>query len=97
MRRSLSLPGAAALLLLTARPPDRLAAQTGFATSAAAAESSFEARLVGVPDTASARAMTRALSARPHMAGTAAQAETRDYVLAKLRSWDLEKIGRAHV
>src|SRR5713226_7629712 len=48
---------------------------------------SFEQRLIAIPDTASVRQMSRDLSAVPHMAGTPAQAATRDYVLEHLRSW----------
>ncbi len=51
---------------------------------------SFEQRLLGVPDTASVRELSRALSAMPHMAGTPAQAVTRDYALARLRAWGIE-------
>src|SRR5437773_6645398 len=43
----------------------------------------FEERLLAVPDTASVRAMSRALSAVPHMAGTPAQETTRDYALER--------------
>ncbi|HYK81892.1 MAG TPA: M20/M25/M40 family metallo-hydrolase [Gemmatimonadales bacterium] len=50
----------------------------------------FEHRLLAIPDTASTRRMTFDLAATPHMAGTAAQAVTRDYVLAQMRAWGLE-------
>ncbi|HET7296063.1 MAG TPA: M28 family peptidase [Gemmatimonadales bacterium] len=50
----------------------------------------FEERLLAVPDTASTRQMTYDLTRVPHVAGTPAQAMTRDYVLAKLRAWGLE-------
>jgi len=76
-----------ALLVLS---PFRLHAQTGFSPRAAAVQANIERRLLAAPDTASARLMTRDLSARPHMAGTRAQAETRDYVIAKLQSWGLD-------
>ena len=68
----------ATVVLLTAAPPSRSAAQ------------SFEQRLLAVPDTASVRQMSRDLSAVPHMAGTPAQATTRDYVLDKMKSWGME-------
>src|SRR6266498_160213 len=64
--------------VLAVRPSGRLAAQ------------SFEQRLLAIPDTASLRQMSRALSAVPHMAGTPAQAATRDYALQRLRGWGLE-------
>jgi len=59
-----------------------------FATQASA--QTFEQRLIAVPDTASVRQMSRDLSAVPHMAGTPAQAATRDYVLDKLKSWGVD-------
>jgi len=66
------------IALLAVGPSGRLAAQ------------SFEQRLLAVPDTASVRRMSRDLSAVPHMAGTPAQAATRDYVLDRLRSWGID-------
>ena len=51
---------------------------------------SFEQRLIAIPDTASVRQMSRDLSAVPHMAGTPAQASTREYVLDKMRSWGID-------
>ena len=73
-RRSVLL----AIALLAVWPSGRLAAQ------------SFEQRLIAVPDTASVRQMSRDLSAVPHMAGTPAQAATRDYVLDKMKSWGID-------
>ena len=64
--------------LLSASPPARLTAQ------------SFEQRLLAIPDTASVRQMSQDLSAVPHMAGTPAQATTRDYVLQRLKSWGVD-------
>ncbi len=55
-----------------------------------ASAQSFEERLLAVPDTASMRQMSRDLSAVPHMAGTPAQAATRDYVLEHLKSWGID-------
>src|SRR5438552_16338669 len=71
----------AMVLVLTAEPPNRLTAQTA---------QSFEQRLIAIPDTASVRQMSRDLSAVPHMAGTPAQATTRDYVLDKMKSWGID-------
>ena len=50
--------------------------------AAAAHEDSVERLLLAVPDTALARAWTRALASRVHMAGTPPQAVTRAYLLA---------------
>ena len=68
----------ASALFLTAQPPNRLTAQ------------SFEQRLLAIPDTASVRRLSRDLAAVPHMAGTPAQAATRDYVLERMRSWGID-------
>jgi N-acetylated-alpha-linked acidic dipeptidase len=56
----------------------------------AATAQSVEQRLLAIPDTASVRQMSRDLSAVPHMAGTPAQAATRDYALQRMRAWGLE-------
>lgn len=48
------------------------------------------------PDTNRARAHSRALSARSHIAGTPAQAITRDYVLDRMREWGLETQSREY-
>jgi len=60
------------------------------ATSARLHAQTFEQRLLAIPDTASMRQMSRDLSAVPHMAGTPAQAATRDYVLDHLKSWGID-------
>ena len=80
----------AALLVLLAAPAGQLAAQTGFSPGKATPQGDLEQRLLALADSETARIMTRALSAQPHMAGTRAQAETRDYVIAKLQEWGLE-------
>jgi N-acetylated-alpha-linked acidic dipeptidase len=59
-------------------------------TSARLHGQTVEQRLLAIPDTASVRQMSRELSAVPHMAGTPAQATTRDYVLDKLKSWGID-------
>ena len=69
---------AALLIVVAAGPPGQLAGQ------------SYEQRLLAIPDTASIDRMSRDLTAVPHMAGTPAQAATRDYVLARMRAWGLE-------
>ncbi|HYT81855.1 MAG TPA: hypothetical protein VEK86_00290, partial [Gemmatimonadales bacterium] len=67
-----------ALVVLTTRPPARLTAQA------------FEQRLLAIPDTGSARRLTYDLARVPHVAGTPAQAATRDYVIDRMRAWGLE-------
>lgn len=86
-----ALRGAAAVLLvLLAGPFGPLAAQTGFSPGTTILQRDLEQRLLAMADTANARLMTRDLSMHPHMAGTRAQADTRDYVIAKLQGWGLE-------
>jgi N-acetylated-alpha-linked acidic dipeptidase len=70
----------------------RLPAQaiSGFTTSNAARELQLEHRLQAVPDSISAQTWTRALAAKPHVAGTPAQKETADYVLRQMASWGLD-------
>ncbi|MFN2570325.1 MAG: M28 family metallopeptidase [Gemmatimonadales bacterium] len=57
---------------------------------------SFEQRLLAIPDTASVRQMSRDLSAVPHMAGTPAQAVTRDYVLERMRAWGIDATSKEY-
>src|SRR5260370_29196213 len=71
-------PLSAAVLLLAAGGAPRLSAED------------VTQRLLAVPDTAAARQLTADLARGPHMAGTPAQLATRDYVLARMRSWGLE-------
>ncbi len=64
--------------------------QPGYTPSSAARQDSVEHLLLAVPDTLSARLMTHDLTLRPHVAGRAEQAATRDYVIDKLQAWGLE-------
>ena len=62
----------------------------GFSPAAAAREVQLEKRLQSIPDTVTAQTWTRALAAKPHVAGTPAQRETADYVLRQMASWGLD-------
>ena len=76
-----------------------LAAQTatpGYSQQATAAERTAEADVISRPSPDKASAHSRFLSLQPHMAGTAAQARTRDYVIAQMKSWGLETEVRAY-
>jgi N-acetylated-alpha-linked acidic dipeptidase len=78
------------LLMLSATA---LGAQTvlpGYSASASAAERAVEAGVIARPDPVRAREHSRALSAEVHVAGTPAQARTRDYVIAQMRAMGLE-------
>ncbi|MDP9264980.1 MAG: M20/M25/M40 family metallo-hydrolase [Chloroflexota bacterium] len=76
-----------------------LGAQTttpGYSPAAARAERELETRVIAHPDSASARKHSRMLSRETHIAGTPAQARTRDYVIAQMKSWGLETEVRAY-
>jgi N-acetylated-alpha-linked acidic dipeptidase len=82
-------------LRLTAQQP--LAdAMPGFAPGAAVAQRVLEAQAIARPDASHARALSHALSAEAHVAGTPAQARTRDYVIAQMRAMGLETEVRTY-
>ena len=91
MIRKLVLPVTAALAI-------PLAAQTtpGYSPPSAAVERAAEADVISKPSPDQASAHSRFLSLQPHMAGTPAQARTRDYVIAQMKSWGLETEVRAY-
>ena len=62
----------------------------GYAAASASAERTLEAQTIAHPDAARARALSKALSAETHVAGTPAQARTRDYVIAQMKAMGLE-------
>jgi N-acetylated-alpha-linked acidic dipeptidase len=66
------------------------AQSTGYSPAAAATERQLEATLIAGTNADSAREYSRALSEKPHMAGTAQQAWTRDYVIQKMKAWGLD-------
>jgi N-acetylated-alpha-linked acidic dipeptidase len=69
---------------------------TGFAPSTATAQRRLEADVLTRPSPDSAGAHSRTLSSEAHVAGTVAQARTRDYVLAKMKTWGLETESRTY-
>lgn len=90
---------ASLLLAITVGTSVSLAAQQiplGFGTPDSAAQRAFETRLIAIPDTVSPRELTRMLARVPHMAGTPAQAATRDEVIAQMKSWGLETSVKAY-
>lgn len=68
----------------------------GYTAAEAATEGALETRVIARPDPAAADTMSRALSREPHMAGTPAQARTRDYVLGLMRQWGLTTEVRSY-
>jgi N-acetylated-alpha-linked acidic dipeptidase len=86
--RSLSVVAALAVL-----PSVLLAQQAtlpGYSTTSAASERAAEADAIKRPAPARAEAHSRALSSDVHVAGTEAQARTRDYVIAQMKSFGLQ-------
>ncbi|HEY6808129.1 MAG TPA: PA domain-containing protein, partial [Gemmatimonadales bacterium] len=83
-------------LLLVLMPVMLQAQRPGFSPAASARQDSVERALLAVPDTQSARVMTHDLARVPHMAGTPAQAATRDYVVDKMKGWGLETWTKAY-
>jgi len=75
-----------------------LGAQTtpGYSPAAAATERAVEADAIARPSSSRASAHSRSLSREPHMAGTPAQARTRDYVIDQMKSWGLETEVRTY-
>lgn len=63
---------------------------TGYSPRAAEAQRAAEAAAIARPDPARIQALARALADRPHIAGTAAQARTRDLVIEALKAHGLE-------
>ncbi len=95
------LPVLPALLLTalhTALHTAPLAAQqvTGFTRASGEHQREVERAAIAVPSPDRASTLSRALSAEPHVAGTAAQGRTRDYVVAQMKAMGLETEVRAY-
>lgn len=74
----------------------RAQATPGYSSQSAVVERTTEADAIGRPSPADASAHSRFLSSQPHMAGTPAQARTRDYVINQMKSWGLETEVRSY-
>jgi len=68
----------------------------GYSPQSAAVERTTEIDVIKRPLPASASAHSKFLSLQPHMAGTPAQARTRDYVVAQMKAWGLETEVRSY-
>jgi N-acetylated-alpha-linked acidic dipeptidase len=82
-------------LFLTA-PLSAQTAVAGYSPQSSTVERALEADVMNGPAPARAAEQSRFLSAQPHMAGTPAQARTRDYVISQMKSWGLETEVRAY-
>ena len=69
---------------------------TGYSASSAGTQRRLEADVVTRPNADSAGAHSRTLSREAHVAGTSAQARTRDYVVSRMKSWGLETEYRTY-
>ena len=87
-----SVPNIRAVAVFSLLASASLGAQgtPGYTPENASAERTLEAQTIARPDPARARAMSKALSAETHVAGTPAQARTRDYVIAQMKAMGLE-------
>jgi N-acetylated-alpha-linked acidic dipeptidase len=87
-----------ALYLLGALPAPMLAQQTmvGYTPANAAKQRELEASAIRRPSPAIASTYSRELSKETHVAGTPAQARTRDYVIAQMKKWGIETEVRAY-
>jgi N-acetylated-alpha-linked acidic dipeptidase len=71
-------------------------ATPGYSPQSATVERAAEADVITRPSPSSASAHSKFLSLQPHMAGTPAQARTRDYVVSQMKSWGLETEVRSY-
>ncbi|HEX4470199.1 MAG TPA: M28 family metallopeptidase [Gemmatimonadaceae bacterium] len=93
------LPLASLVAILAITASSGLAAQqnlVGYAPATAARERQIESDAIQRPSPTSAAAHSRALSRDVHVAGTPAQARTRDYVISQMKSWGLETEVRSY-
>ncbi|MDF1505446.1 M20/M25/M40 family metallo-hydrolase [Roseisolibacter sp. H3M3-2] len=91
-----SLLAALAVGALAAPAAGAQAPLPGYAPASAARQRALETSVVARPDSARAHAHARALSAETHVAGSEAQARTRDYVIAEMKKLGLQTEVRAY-
>src|SRR5438477_2188452 len=96
MRYLLLLPALVLVVAVMAAPCVAQQTLIGYSPASAAREREAEADAIRRPDPARAAAHSRALSQETHVAGTAAQARTRDYVIAQMKAWGLETEVRTY-
>jgi N-acetylated-alpha-linked acidic dipeptidase len=97
-RRTVSRAVVASVLLAAGVAAHEARAQglPGYHSANAAAQRRLEAAAAAGPTPDSAAAHSRVLTREPHVAGTPAQARTRDYVIQRMRDWGLETEVRAY-
>lgn len=82
--------------LVIAAPLRGQTVMPGYSPQSSSAERAAETDVISRPSPAKAGEESRFLSSQPHMAGTPAQARTRDYVVSQMKSWGLETEVRAY-
>jgi N-acetylated-alpha-linked acidic dipeptidase len=96
MRHRTSITLLTFAVLLVPAPASTQQSVIGYGPDAAARERGIEADAIKRPDPQRAATHSRALSSEVHVAGTAAQARTRDYVIAQMKAWGLETEVRSY-
>jgi N-acetylated-alpha-linked acidic dipeptidase len=71
-------------------------AMPGYSPATAQRQRDLESDAMRRPTAHSARSHARALTREAHVAGTPAQARTRDYVIEQMRSWGIESESRPY-
>ncbi len=88
--------GRLALLALLIASPAAAQEIPGYTSAGAQRERALEAAAIAVPAPARAQAASDALSAQVHVAGTPAQARTRDLVIDSMKAWGLDTSVRSY-
>jgi len=83
-------------LLAAIAAPARAQAPVGYTAADGATEKATEQRAAAIPSAVDMGRYSRWLARQPHMSGTPAQAETRDYVVKEMHDWGLETSVRAY-
>jgi len=97
LRRLHQLSVAVTLAVVTApRTGNAQQGVIGYGPASATREREVESDAIKRPSPSRAAELSRALSREVHVAGTAAQARTRDYVIAQMKSWGLETEVRSY-
>ncbi len=84
------------LALIAAVPVAAQQPLVGYTPAGSSRERDVEADAVKRPSPTTAAANSKELSKETHVAGTPAQARTRDYVIAQMKSWGIETDVRAY-
>lgn len=83
-------------VLLTTSASAQQSSMAGYAPGDAAREHALEADAVARPSAVESESLSRHLSAETHVAGTPAQARTRDYVIAQMKRWGIDTEVRTY-